>query len=398
MADKNKDKSTNKYQDYLDELQNVAMPGERTNATAAYKEEMDRVRRDAAIEKGIQGLGQIAAGIAGKQSLKDKDSYGQNIQNLDFGESLIPGQTAAITEQYKARQAELDKLEDNKRQSILDRMGIEKTASEEGRADKALNLRERAIAVQEAQQNFKKGLDDPKSPASKSMREFLTEVTGKDFSNQSAAQMKPLYNKALDYMSNQQKQEAAAQKELKKPTEAEKVIDREFGKEYNSYQNKGGKSKATHALKSLNTSLTALNSDNDNISGPVVGSLHDEIRKRTYPESWKTEQNVKKIIMESLKPILGSQFTENEGKRLLSYTYDVALEEDVNADNLKKLINQLHQAKADKEEAIAYYNEHRTLRGFEGKGQWSVDDFMQDDAPADPKRKRLEELRRKAGK
>lgn len=109
-------------------------------------------------------------------------------------------------------------------------------------------------------------------------------------------------------------------------------------------------------------------------SGAVPGLLGDipvvnRIAKAlTTDESRQPRLIVEQVIQESLKTILGSQFTEKEGLAMMARAFDPYLSEETNADRISVIKEELKQMLASKEEAVAYFEKYKTLDGFKPRG------------------------------
>lgn len=147
---------------------------------------------------------------------------------------------------------------------------------------------------------------------------------------------------------------------------AQKKIDEKFAGEFVDFQAAGGSSKIEKNLTTLQSASNRLKSGN-NLTGPVLGSLPDAVRATTNPESLEVQQNVELVITESLKQLLGAQFSEKEGERLLARTYDPRLPEDINASRVDALIKQIRTSAEAKVAASDFLSENGTLKGFKGK-------------------------------
>lgn len=120
-------------------------------------------------------------------------------------------------------------------------------------------------------------------------------------------------------------------------------------------------------------------------TGPLVGSLATlpiigkPAQDILFPHSANTQEMVESTVQRSLRPILGAQFTEKEGERLISRVYNVRLRPEINAQRLNRLMNKLAVAYENKKAASAYFQEHGTLSGYTGqKWKYRIDDFMPD--------------------
>lgn len=124
---------------------------------------------------------------------------------------------------------------------------------------------------------------------------------------------------------------------------------------------------------------------NDMLTGPVVGTISNlpwvgkTLQDVFFDKSADVQEKVEYTVQRSLRPILGSQFTKEEGERLIARVYNPRLKEEINAERLDRLIKQLRRAYQSKIAAAKWFEEHRTLDGFKGQVQWSINDFMPDD-------------------
>lgn len=151
-----------------------------------------------------------------------------------------------------------------------------------------------------------------------------------------------------------------------KPTKAQETVDKEFGKEYNDYVVKGGYGMVRSQLANLKNAIHTLETDKS-ISGPVRGALPDWARSVTNPTAVNVKEQIAAIVQNSLRPILGAQFTEKEGENLIKRTYNDRLPPETNARRAKLLLKQIQAMADQKLQAANYYEENGTLQGFKGK-------------------------------
>jgi len=112
----------------------------------------------------------------------------------------------------------------------------------------------------------------------------------------------------------------------------------------------------------------------DNISGPVVGSIPDSVNKWFNPNAINTREQIEEAVQRNLRVVLGSQFTEQEGERLIKRAFNPNLQEGVNKDRLGRLVSQIKAAHASAKDKEQYFRENGTLMGWEGKAP-SFQDF-----------------------
>lgn len=189
-----------------------------------------------------------------------------------------------------------------------------------------------------------------------------------------------------------------AQQEI--PKKAIEAVDRAYAPDYVDFVQTGASdaAKALEELKGARDQLRGYYIDeegvkrkvrggkNDSLTGPIVGTLSNlpwvgkTVQDVAFPESSDVQETVEYTVQRSLRPILGSQFTKEEGERLIARVYNPRLDEKTNAERLDRLIKQLDRAYQAKIAAAKYYETHNTLRGFKGKVSWTINDFMPDDS------------------
>lgn len=161
-----------------------------------------------------------------------------------------------------------------------------------------------------------------------------------------------------------------------KMTPAETAVDKAYAKSYEEDVVNGGLADAVKNLNQLKEVRTQLlDKKAANLTGPLVGRLPDTIATVTNPKAVDTRERVEEVVQRNLKVVLGAQFTNEEGKRLIARAYNPALDEATNASRLSNLIGAMDQALQAKKAAAQYYEQNGTLRGLKGKTSFSVSDF-----------------------
>jgi hypothetical protein len=147
-------------------------------------------------------------------------------------------------------------------------------------------------------------------------------------------------------------------------------VDQEYAKDYAEWVAGGEIAGINNNLRKLEVARANLMSS-DNISGPIAGlrnMLPDPLNAMLGGEkSISTREGVQDVIMQSLRQILGSQFTEKEGTALMARTYNPSLSEAENIRRLDLLKDKILQMAADKQAASNYYRQHETLKGYSGR-------------------------------
>lgn len=146
-----------------------------------------------------------------------------------------------------------------------------------------------------------------------------------------------------------------------------KKIDDEFQKDNVEWISGDGAATAAVNLKRLREGAAILNDPSTvGASGRLVGFVSDKAKKLFLSNrTASAEASIASATVEALRRILGSQFTENEGKRILALTFDPMVDETENARRANALADSLENAGKIKNAAAAYFKQHGTIQGFE---------------------------------
>ncbi len=147
-------------------------------------------------------------------------------------------------------------------------------------------------------------------------------------------------------------------------TPGQKARDTEFGKEYVKWTG-GGQADAEKNITQLEEQIERLESG-ENLTGPVIGNVPRVIGQFTTPGSIDVREQVEEVVQRNLREILGAQFTEREGERLISRAYNPSLEEPINARRLRRLAQQMKNAANAKNAMAEHFDQFGTLQGYEG--------------------------------
>ena len=160
-------------------------------------------------------------------------------------------------------------------------------------------------------------------------------------------------------------------------TPAQKAIDSAFGKQYSEQIVGGGQADFDANVDKLESVLGKLQTS-DSFTGPYIGSLPQNIKEVTHPEAAGAQELVEEVVQRNLRIILGAQFTEKEGERLIKRAYNPRLEEPQNIERLKRLINSMKKARAAQMAANEYFQKNGTLKGYEGTKVFSLQSIERD--------------------
>lgn len=165
-----------------------------------------------------------------------------------------------------------------------------------------------------------------------------------------------------DNLAARQKETAAKGPML---TPGQEALDKAFAKEVGELDNQGGFATIDKSLKQLEKAKTLFKSS-DNVSGPIVGLLPKAARDVLVPESGRSQDAIQDVVMATLRPILGAQFTAEEGKRVVENTFNPRLPEKENLRRLELLQQTLKEQAAAKKASVDYFKKNGTLTGYEG--------------------------------
>lgn len=179
-----------------------------------------------------------------------------------------------------------------------------------------------------------------------------------------------------------------------KLTPGETAVDKRFANEVTRYDSSGGYATAMGQIDRLEGALGILEGGRDDISGPLIESQPELMRKVTSPKSVTVQQDIESTVQSTLKQTLGGQFAQKEGEMFLKRGYDPGLQEKDNAPRVRRMINELKIMVLSKQAAIDYFQENGTLKGYKGvlytikngeMVQTSKDDFYKMMGGAQPK-------------
>ena len=101
----------------------------------------------------------------------------------------------------------------------------------------------------------------------------------------------------------------------------------------------------------------------------------DVARRVAFPKSFDTQNLIEEVVQRNLRIILGAQFTEKEGVRLIARAYDPALDESRNLPSVQRLFDSMKKALEAKKAASVYFQQHNTLQGYRGPKVTTLNDI-----------------------
>lgn len=154
---------------------------------------------------------------------------------------------------------------------------------------------------------------------------------------------------------------------------AGKTVDEQFAKDYVAFTAGGGSQDAAKQIAQLGDVKKALDNavlgKGPQLTGPKIGSIPDNILKfsDTGQKVISMRERVEEVVQRSLRAVLGAQFTEKEGERLIARAYNPSLSETENSVRVGRLLTQLQNGFSAKADAAKYFEKNGTLEGWQGK-------------------------------
>lgn len=146
-------------------------------------------------------------------------------------------------------------------------------------------------------------------------------------------------------------------------TPGQKKIDEAFAETYLDW-NAGGFADSVKQLDQLDEALRILESG-ENITG-AIGALPAQLAPFFNPNGTVARENVEEVVQRSLREILGAQFTEREGERLIARAFNPLMKPEENAKRVRRLLTTIGSMADAKQDMVDYFDENGTLRGYKG--------------------------------
>jgi len=155
-------------------------------------------------------------------------------------------------------------------------------------------------------------------------------------------------------------------------TPGQEAVDKKFADDYVAWRGGGGQDMVAQ-ISQLKPVIQALE-EGKSITGMKVAVQPDLLLAMTNPQALQSREQVEEVVQRNLRAVLGPQFTEKEGERLIARAYNPKLPPEENAKRLRRLFLQMSTAAEQKQEMVDYFEQNGTLRGFKGKMP-TVQDF-----------------------
>lgn len=150
----------------------------------------------------------------------------------------------------------------------------------------------------------------------------------------------------------------------KKLTPGQQTGDRVFAVKWNQYAAQGGREASEQQLDRVSKAAERLEELNPGRLARAGSIAPDALRGFIQPKYKAIEQDARSAVTALLRKTLGAQFTEKEGERIFSQTFDPTLRPEQNSERLRDLERVLRGEINSLEEAGNYFDEFGTLTGF----------------------------------
>lgn len=158
-------------------------------------------------------------------------------------------------------------------------------------------------------------------------------------------------------------------------TKGQQALDADFAKKYQVFAAGGGFADAQKGISQLRNVQSLLASGGHNLSGPMVGSIPDALLPILNPKAQAARDQIEEVVQRNLRLILGAQFTEKEGARLIARAYNPSLEEAENARRVGRLGDAMDRAFKATLAASQYFEKNGTLSGYKGTARITLEDI-----------------------
>lgn len=161
------------------------------------------------------------------------------------------------------------------------------------------------------------------------------------------------------------------------PTIGEKEFDKVSANEFADYVALGGYADTQKNIQQLDSVVEdiegAIKSGKD-LTGPAFGLMPRSMRAVLSQEGTDVMERVEEVVQRNLRAVLGAQFTEKEGERLIARAYNPYLDEKVNLQRVKRLVGSIKKMANAKAQAYEYFKENGSLVGFQGPTSFTMSD------------------------
>lgn len=142
--------------------------------------------------------------------------------------------------------------------------------------------------------------------------------------------------------------------------------DKKMADEYIAWT-QGGWADTQKSLSQLYSALGNLESgkvQTGDLKAIATSMLPDNFASYLRPDFMDTKEKVEEVAQRNLRLILGAQFAQKEGEKLIARAYNPNIDTALNAERIRRLIKQIGDAATAKQAAMEYYGKHGSLVGY----------------------------------
>jgi hypothetical protein len=150
-----------------------------------------------------------------------------------------------------------------------------------------------------------------------------------------------------------------------RPTVFQEAVDKRVADDYAEWVTGGG-SDVIKQLDQLDRVKERLDSG-EPLTGPILGLVSPQFRVLFNEGSVDAQQLVEEVVQRNLRLILGAQFTEREGERLIARAYNPQASAETNSRRVSALIGQISLAAQQKDALFKHLEQYGTTQGFSGR-------------------------------
>jgi hypothetical protein len=331
-----------------------------------------------------RGIAEFAGGMTGKKSnlgqymAQDKAARGEVNTKFD--------------RQSKEQQKDIELLNE------FEQMDARQKLQELQSANLILGMKDNELGLKLKQQAYgdAQAARDPKSQQSAFARKTVMDAYNMEVPESvSAIQLKGYFDKAPEMMKQKAQSLIDLTKEMRKPTEGQKTIDREFAKNISKWDG-GEKAAFEKSVGKLRRARNILEKDKGALigtSGRFEGRIPDIARSE---QSIALREDSQSAVNSILKGTLGAQFTEKEGERIMNQQYNETLSPEENIRRIDATIKELESKAKTFDNKVKYFNDKRTVFGFEEPKQ-NIKEAAHKWLQANPNHPRASAVRKKLG-
>lgn len=146
------------------------------------------------------------------------------------------------------------------------------------------------------------------------------------------------------------------------------VLDKAYAPKYVEFKLQD-QSSMTKSFAQLQDVQNLLAQPGVKLTGPWQGMVPDSL-KAFFPAGQRAitaRELTEEVIQQSLRQILGAQFTQKEGESLMARTFNDKVSPEENMLRGQRFMQQIAEAYQDQASAAQYFEENGTLGGFKGR-------------------------------